>query len=228
MSSAPMSPGPCVTATRSTPSRPFPASDSASRTTGDTSSRWRREATSGTTPPYLACRFAWEDTTDESSSPSWVTTAAAVSSHEVSSARITRPSRRLHRRRRLPPHDQRVLPIQRGGTRGSPTSPLLRRWRPARRHLGSRRAKPGSAPRAQRRHKRDANEPLRLAHDAFTVGAGSRHMINASSRFSVGEPVVPHEPPPSALATRSTTSGLPPGQARLRPSSAAPPQARRE
>ena len=44
-------PGPCVTAIVSTSSSVAPASPSASRTTGTTSSRCRREATSGTTPP---------------------------------------------------------------------------------------------------------------------------------------------------------------------------------
>ena len=48
---APMSPGPCVTAIVSTSSSVAPASSSASRTTGTTSSRCRRDATSGTTPP---------------------------------------------------------------------------------------------------------------------------------------------------------------------------------
>ena len=61
--SAPISPGPCVTATRSTRSSPTPASPSASRRTGVTSSRCRRDATSGTTPPYFACSSAWEETT---------------------------------------------------------------------------------------------------------------------------------------------------------------------
>src|SRR5438067_1626283 len=65
-----------------------PASASASRSTGTTSSRWRREATSGTTPPKRACSSAWEETTFARIWPSCVTTAAAVSSQEVSSARI--------------------------------------------------------------------------------------------------------------------------------------------
>ena len=39
---------------------------SASRTTGATSSRWRREATSGTTPPNRAWSSACDETTDES------------------------------------------------------------------------------------------------------------------------------------------------------------------
>ena len=50
-SSAPTSPGPCVTATRSTSASDVPASSSASRTTGVTSSRCRLDAISGTTPP---------------------------------------------------------------------------------------------------------------------------------------------------------------------------------
>ena len=92
-SSAPTSPGPWVTATRSTLAIGSPADSSASRTTGETSSRWRRDATSGTTPPKRACRSACDDTTDESTRPSSVTTAAAVSSHDVSIPRITTPAR---------------------------------------------------------------------------------------------------------------------------------------
>ena len=39
--------------------------------------------------PVAECRSAWEETTEESTWPSSVTTAAAVSSQDVSSARIT-------------------------------------------------------------------------------------------------------------------------------------------
>ena len=35
----------------------------ARRSAGTISSRWWREATSGTTPPYGACSSAWEETT---------------------------------------------------------------------------------------------------------------------------------------------------------------------
>ena len=60
------------------------------RITGETSSRWRREAMSGTTPPYRAWRSACEATTDDRTTPSTSTTAAAVSSQDVSIPRITR------------------------------------------------------------------------------------------------------------------------------------------
>ena len=66
------------------------ARSSASSITGETSSRWRLEAISGTTPPYFAWMSAWELTTFERISPPAVTTAAAVSSQEVSIPRITR------------------------------------------------------------------------------------------------------------------------------------------
>src|SRR5262245_9170513 len=56
--------------------------------TGETSWRCRREATSGTMPPKRACRSACDATTLARTRPSRLTTAAAVSSHEVSSARI--------------------------------------------------------------------------------------------------------------------------------------------
>ena len=62
--------------------------------TGTTSSRWRREAISGTTPPKRACRSACEERIDARTAPSRLTTAAQVSSQEVSIARITGPSDR--------------------------------------------------------------------------------------------------------------------------------------
>src|SRR5262249_56171433 len=87
--SAPTRPGPCVTATASASPSSAPAWPSASRRTGITSSRCRRDATSGTTPPKRAWRSACEETTLARISPSTVTIAAAVSSHEVSTPRIT-------------------------------------------------------------------------------------------------------------------------------------------
>ena len=87
-SSAPISPGPWVTATVSTSSRLAPASARASSTTGITSSRWWRDAISGTTPPKRACRCACDETTFERISPAPVTSAAAVSSQLVSTPRI--------------------------------------------------------------------------------------------------------------------------------------------
>ena len=50
-SRAPIRPGARVTATRSTSPSPTPARSSASAVTASTSSRWRRAASSGTTPP---------------------------------------------------------------------------------------------------------------------------------------------------------------------------------
>ena len=63
-----MSPGPCVTATAPRSSQPAPASLIASATTSLTSSVWRREATSGTTPPNCACSSFWDETIDDSTS----------------------------------------------------------------------------------------------------------------------------------------------------------------
>src|SRR5581483_5212180 len=52
--------------------------------------RWARDASSGTMPLYLRCRWSWEETTFESSDRRSSTTAAAVSSHEVSMPRTVR------------------------------------------------------------------------------------------------------------------------------------------
>jgi len=65
------------------------ASARASSTTGATSSRCRRDATSGTTPPKRAWSSAWDETTFARMRPSSVTTAAAVSSQDVSTPRRT-------------------------------------------------------------------------------------------------------------------------------------------
>ena len=83
-----MSPGPSVTATSEMSSSVTPASSSAVWITGETSSRWRREATSGTTPPKRACMAACDATMLERITPSRWITAAAVSSHDVSIPRI--------------------------------------------------------------------------------------------------------------------------------------------
>src|SRR5665647_3862520 len=85
-SSAPMRPGPCVVAMAARSSQPTPAALIASATTSFTSSVWRREATSGTTPPNCACSSFCDDTMDERTSRPR-TTAALVSSHEVSTHR---------------------------------------------------------------------------------------------------------------------------------------------
>src|SRR6267142_1473714 len=83
-SSEPTSPGPWVTATPSSSRNLTPASASAFSTTGTMTSRWRREASSGTTPPYGAWIASCEATTLESTRRPSARTAAAVSSHELS------------------------------------------------------------------------------------------------------------------------------------------------
>src|SRR6185437_13365874 len=87
-SSAPASPGPDVTAIASRSSNPTPDSAIAARTTGTMARRCSRLASSGTTPPYRACVAICEATTDESVRAPRSTTAAAVSSHELSMPRI--------------------------------------------------------------------------------------------------------------------------------------------
>ena len=109
-SSAPIRPGPRVTASASTSSSSTPASASAASTTGLTSSRWWREATSGTTPPKRACAAACEEITLERiAAPS--TTAAQVSSQEVSIARINASLASRLGDAELEPHDQGVLAV---------------------------------------------------------------------------------------------------------------------
>ena len=70
--------------TASTWSSLMPASTRARATTGVSDSTWARLAISGTTPPKRACSSTWLDTTDDSTWRASTTTAAAVSSHEVS------------------------------------------------------------------------------------------------------------------------------------------------
>src|SRR3954453_7124062 len=84
----PARPGPWVTATASTSSRVMPAWFSASRTTGTIARRCSREASSGTTPPYLPCVSSCDATIDESTRSPSSTTAEAVSSQELSIPRI--------------------------------------------------------------------------------------------------------------------------------------------
>ena len=81
-----MRPGPTVTATAAMSSQEQPATSSASATTVGSSSVCRREATSGTTPPNCACSSFCDETIDERTRPA-STTAALVSSHEVSTQR---------------------------------------------------------------------------------------------------------------------------------------------
>src|SRR5439155_21925796 len=90
----PTNPGPWVTATPSSSRNLTPASASAFSTTGTMTSRWRREASSGTTPPYGAWMASCEATTLERRRRPSASTAAAVSSHELSipSTTIRRPS----------------------------------------------------------------------------------------------------------------------------------------
>src|ERR1039458_10461150 len=84
----PARPGPRVTAIASTASQPPSTPASAASTTGASISRWARAASSGTTPPWGACRAICFDTWLERISRPSRTTAAAVSSHEVSMARM--------------------------------------------------------------------------------------------------------------------------------------------
>ena len=88
VSSAPISPGSTVTATASMSARVRPAFSSALRVTPQTASVCAREAISGTTPPYSLCISTCEATTLESSVRPSSTTAAAVSSQELSKPRI--------------------------------------------------------------------------------------------------------------------------------------------
>src|SRR5205823_2546208 len=77
-------PGPCVTPMASTSCSFRRACPSASRTTGTICRKCSREASSGTTPPYLRCTSSCDATIlDRISRPS-TTTAAAVSSQEDS------------------------------------------------------------------------------------------------------------------------------------------------
>src|SRR6516164_3294323 len=69
-------------------SRVEPDSARASRTTATMARKCSREASSGTTPPYLPCVVVWEATTEESTVSPFSTTAAAVSSQEDSMPRI--------------------------------------------------------------------------------------------------------------------------------------------
>ena len=95
-SSEPTSPGPCVTATASMDwlREEIPASASALSTTPQMSRRCWREASSGTTPPHSRWIATWDATTLErichgrAGSSVSATTAAAVSSHELSIPRI--------------------------------------------------------------------------------------------------------------------------------------------
>ena len=58
-SSAPTRPGPAVYATPSRSAVDSPASARVWRTSGSSLRTWSRLASSGTTPPYSACRAIW-------------------------------------------------------------------------------------------------------------------------------------------------------------------------
>src|SRR5207245_151008 len=90
-SSAPTRPGPAVTATASTAPQLTPASSSARSTTAGSVARWARLASSGTTPPNTLCTSCDRMTRLASSGRprSPTSTAAEVSSHEVSMPRRT-------------------------------------------------------------------------------------------------------------------------------------------
>src|SRR3954454_14537233 len=85
-SSAPVSPGPEVTATASTSSARTPASASARCTVGTIASRCAREAISGTTPPKRSCS-AMEVASASASRVCPRTSPTPVSSQEVSNPR---------------------------------------------------------------------------------------------------------------------------------------------
>ncbi len=86
-SSDPSNPGPLVKATAEISLRETPARFRATSTTGMMFCWWAREASSGTTPPYASCTF-WLATTFDRI-VSFRITAADVSSHDDSIARIT-------------------------------------------------------------------------------------------------------------------------------------------
>src|SRR5919201_6524674 len=85
--SAPISPGPDVTATPSRSSNLIPAWNKASSSSGFRTSTCARDASSGTTPPYLRCTSTWLETRFERIERPSSTTATAVSSQEVSMPR---------------------------------------------------------------------------------------------------------------------------------------------
>ena len=83
-STAPMSPGAAVTAMASASRTVRPACSSASAVTPQMASIWRREAISGTTPPYSLCSSTCVWMTEEQILRPSSMTAAAVSSQLVS------------------------------------------------------------------------------------------------------------------------------------------------
>ena len=83
---AQVSPLPQLPATASTAPIGIPARAKVSAVTERIVCRCRLEATSGTTPPVMACSAACEAVTDARKSPAPESNAAAVSSQDVSSA----------------------------------------------------------------------------------------------------------------------------------------------
>src|SRR5690606_25719055 len=117
--SDPTSPGPFVTAIPSMSASVTPAWRSASSMTGSISSRCRRDATSGTTPPNFWCTSICDATTLERMMRPCSTTAAAVSSQLVSMPKMSLKSADDSTgRNSLPatslqffPHDERVFVV---------------------------------------------------------------------------------------------------------------------
>src|SRR3989454_5404412 len=98
-SSAPTSPGPWVTATASSALHPMPASTRARSTTAGSAARCARLANSGTTPPntlWMSCdRITRLASAGGRPARSATSTAAEVSSHDVSIPRTTSATARL-------------------------------------------------------------------------------------------------------------------------------------
>src|SRR5690554_786418 len=114
MSRAPTKPGPWVTATASMPDQSKSASSKALRIKGFRASRCWREAISGTTPPNRAWVSIWEATWLAKSSRPRLTMATAVSSQDVSIAKILAISLLLSVQVGcdvIQPHYQRVLSV---------------------------------------------------------------------------------------------------------------------
>src|SRR5687768_6673214 len=74
----------------------MPASAKAARATGNRFRKCSRAANSGTTPPYSACNFTCDETTFARTTPS-TTTAALVSSQELSIAKIRTANKQTSR-----------------------------------------------------------------------------------------------------------------------------------
>ena len=91
-SSAPTRPGPYVTPMASKSSRVTSASFNASSMTWLIFSMCFLEAISGTTPPYNLCSSIWDDMILDNMVLPFFTTEAAVSSQELSIARISTSS----------------------------------------------------------------------------------------------------------------------------------------